>query len=469
VGAQDSGRVDAYVTIQGCTNPAGMGTVWNVASNMAGLTVDTASGIRIADMTFDGGYGAIRIRESAHCAIQNVRALNGSASGINLYMSQGLLVSNVWCQNNSDGLYALSCLNSELRHSVICKNRQNGIYLIWSDWRVINNTIGFNTNAQLAFNGHQCWVTNNIFVAAGAGSLGISWTGGGYLADFNDLYAASPANLGYINVGSPLIFNELSDWRQLTGQDNRSISLDPLFADAQNGDYHLRSAAAMGTYVDVLRDWLQFAQDSPCIDTGNPVDFPGNEPPWNGLRINIGAYGGGPHASRSRDTDGDLLSDTAELYDYGTLPETSDSDGDTLGDWAELMTYHTDPIKADTDNDQLPDDQEILVYLSDPHNPDSDHDGMLDGGEVVAGTCPTNFSQYFRISSQTVDPVMGLRFSWDSALGRFYSVFVREMATPQEWRVTEGFDHQPGTGFPMTFTNQAPSNGCMYQVKVELQ
>ncbi len=467
VGVQDSGTAESYVTIQGCTNPATMGTVWNVTTNVAGISIVKAIGIRIADMTVDGGFGAIFIRESRSCVIQNVQALNGLSSGITLFNSVDLLVNNVWCQNNLHGIYALSCLNSELRHSVICKNRENGIDLIWGTWRVVNNTLGFNAHAQLSLDGHQCWATNNILFAATAGSLGISWIGGTYLADFNDFYAASNATLGYVNLKSPLVFSTLADWRQFSGQDNRSISLDPRFVDAQNDDYHLQSAAATGTYVNSLSNWAQFAQDSPCIDTGNPVDLCDNEPSWNGSRINIGAYGGGPFASRSRDTDGDLLSDTAELYDHGTLPDNSDSDGDTLGDRAEVMTYQTDPMCADTDNDRLTDDQEVLVYFTDTRQPDTDYDGMLDGDEIIAGTSPTNFSQCFRITSQMVDPVMGLRFSWDSSLGRYYSVFERGMSATDEWLVAEEFNHKPGTGFSMTYTNEVPSKGCMYRVKVE--
>ena len=56
-----------------------------------------------------------------------------------------------------------------------------------------------------------------------------------------------------------------------------NIHADPQFADA---DCHLASG-------------------SPCIDTGDPADSVGAEPKCNGDRINMGAYGGTPEASKT--------------------------------------------------------------------------------------------------------------------------------------------------------------------------
>jgi parallel beta-helix repeat protein len=64
-----------------------------------------------------------------------------------------------------------------------------------------------------------------------------------------------------------------------TGEGN--IDTDPLFADADNGDFHL-------------------LRDSPCIDSGDPTTSVGSEPLPNGGRINMGAYGGTPQASLSQ-------------------------------------------------------------------------------------------------------------------------------------------------------------------------
>ena len=73
---------------------------------------------------------------------------------------------------------------------------------------------------------------------------------------------------------------------------------DPCFADANNGDYHLKSQA--GRWEPNSQSWVLDNVTSPCIDSGNPGcplrDEP-NDP--NNVRINMGAYGGTAEASKS--------------------------------------------------------------------------------------------------------------------------------------------------------------------------
>lgn len=75
------------------------------------------------------------------------------------------------------------------------------------------------------------------------------------------------------------------------------IVLDPKFADAAGGDYRLRSR--VGRYHPDLDQWLPDDEMSPCIDTGRPIKDVGEEPDPNGLRINMGAFGGTAYASMS--------------------------------------------------------------------------------------------------------------------------------------------------------------------------
>ncbi|MCP4257869.1 MAG: hypothetical protein GY774_10125 [Planctomycetes bacterium] len=79
------------------------------------------------------------------------------------------------------------------------------------------------------------------------------------------------------------------------GQGN--FSLDPLFVDPDNGDYHLISE--QGRYSPQDNIWIHDEITSPCIDAGDPDIKPLDEPLPNGDRINIGAYGGTPYASMS--------------------------------------------------------------------------------------------------------------------------------------------------------------------------
>lgn len=69
-----------------------------------------------------------------------------------------------------------------------------------------------------------------------------------------------------------------------------------------------------------------------------------------------------------------------------------DSDGDGLSDEAELTQYFTDPQKWDTDGDGFSDGEEVANHYS-PHQPDSslsqtdlDKDGLSDWQELQFGT-----------------------------------------------------------------------------------
>jgi hypothetical protein len=80
-----------------------------------------------------------------------------------------------------------------------------------------------------------------------------------------------------------------------TGTGN--IAVDPLFADAENGDYHLKSQA--GRWNPATAGWVVDSVTSPCLDAGDPSTAFSNEPTPNGLRVNLGAYGGTSQASKS--------------------------------------------------------------------------------------------------------------------------------------------------------------------------
>jgi len=81
------------------------------------------------------------------------------------------------------------------------------------------------------------------------------------------------------------------DW----GEGN--IEVDPLFADPNNAEFHLKSQA--GRWDFVTQTWVTDDVTSPCIDAGDPNSPIGSEPFPNGGAINMGAYGGTAEASKS--------------------------------------------------------------------------------------------------------------------------------------------------------------------------
>jgi len=96
-------------------------------------------------------------------------------------------------------------------------------------------------------------------------------------------------------------------------------TLNPLFADSNNDDYHLQSQA--GRWEPNSQNWVQDDVTSPCIDTGDPNSDWTAELWPHGKRINMGAYGGTPQASMSPLTDFGYIADlnNDDKVDFGDL------------------------------------------------------------------------------------------------------------------------------------------------------
>ena len=80
-------------------------------------------------------------------------------------------------------------------------------------------------------------------------------------------------------------------------------------------EYHLKSQA--GRWDIAIQSWVIEDVTSPCIDAGDPISPIGHEPFPNGGIVNMGAYGGGVHASKSY---------------FGTVPCETIVAGDINGD-----------------------------------------------------------------------------------------------------------------------------------------
>ncbi len=106
-------------------------------------------------------------------------------------------------------------------------------------------------------------ILNNIFLNASGwfiyypGSALSAWD-----IDYNDYYADGP----YFMLGSKSL--SFSQWKTSSGKDAHSVALDPKFADAAHGDFHLSTG-------------------SPCIGTGTAVTTIGQPA---GVRPNMGVY-----------------------------------------------------------------------------------------------------------------------------------------------------------------------------------
>ena len=112
---------------------------------------------------------------------------------------------------------------------------------------------------------------------------------------------------------------------------------------------------------------------------------------WRNYDVNGGGndYQGGNDAGSGIDTDGDGLSDKAEINTYGTSPRIIDTDRDGINDGTEVFRYGSDPRSIDTDWDGLKDGKEVY-HGTDLTHWDTDGDGWSDGDEVFRGSNPRN-------------------------------------------------------------------------------
>lgn len=100
-------------------------------------------------------------------------------------------------------------------------------------------------------------------------------------------------------------------------------------------------------------------------------------------------YGHGKLQLPLIDSDGDQLTNMQEIG-LGTNALSTDTDGDGLSDYAEVVTYNTNPNSADTDGDGLTDYFEITTYGTNPLTsnrgdlaPRGHPDGVIDAGDSV--------------------------------------------------------------------------------------
>ncbi|MCX6880455.1 MAG: right-handed parallel beta-helix repeat-containing protein [Verrucomicrobia bacterium] len=142
---------------------------------------------------------------------------------------------------------------------------------------------------------HTCTLQNNIIAVSGAGSYGLSDMYGNVpKSDHNDIWAINGASVG--DRGATL-----GQWRDATGQDAHSLTIDPLFVNASGGDYHLQSTA--GSYRNGA--WIPDLANSCGIDTGwgdAGLETTPNATPVHAAnegQRNLGAYGGTEQASRT--------------------------------------------------------------------------------------------------------------------------------------------------------------------------
>lgn len=261
----------------------------------------------------NGGAGSACIRILQDFAHVEGFTCRGAESGIVIQPDscRNASVSNNACTaNGAFGITVLPDTTSEgfdhywIRNNLVYNcggglNLQAGsgnhlAYLI-----VENNTLAaFNGNGIMCGGRPQgTTLRNNIVTAKGSGfCLYLDTSDSITNSDFNTFCTYSGASVARWSAGNTeLTAATLAEWQSGSGADAASMSRDPLFVSPATGDFHLRSTG--GSWHE--GSWLADTATSPCIDAGDPSCANLDEPPPNGGRVNMGAFGGTREASRS--------------------------------------------------------------------------------------------------------------------------------------------------------------------------
>lgn len=276
-GRLDGGLATQRVRLVGSTNSAAGATVLNRQGGAYGIRVDQAVGVELANLAISNAVTAISLFQSDDALVQAVSLAHGSG---------GIVV------DDSD---RVAILNSSLRQCASFGIQNiNAAALTVENCTLYNNLLGI-----LAVQG-QTRISNSAIVAVGAGRHAYYVSAGGTAAikaDRNLLQVAGGGAAAFVQASPQgVTYPSVSLWSRDTGNDLRSMTHDPRFADAAAGDFHPRSTAgrrvAGGSYTND-------ADGSPLLDAGSPVSPFALEPAPNGGRINVGRYGNDPEASLS--------------------------------------------------------------------------------------------------------------------------------------------------------------------------
>jgi len=291
--------------------------------------------VDFSDCQFNGNNansegGGVFVYASQGQMLTNTIYMNKASSGGGVIVAEGLLLlescsinSNTSITDNGGGMAIGSGATVQLRKTKLAGNFSAGsggaMYVTASLAEVSNCTIAGNRAA--VHGGGIYAAAGSMFGASVELRNCIVW--GNRAARGNQIACESSdegfshgfATLWYSDVEEGLDGTFFETTLGLVRFKEGTIDTDPLFADSGrwddngtpadvaddvwvSGDYHLKSYA--GRWDPAQEKWVMDDVHSPCIDAGEERG-PSLEPAYNGGRVNMGAYGNTPFASKTPD------------------------------------------------------------------------------------------------------------------------------------------------------------------------
>jgi len=279
-----AGYATNRVLLQGSTNDASGGTLVQFFGSGNAIEINSAPGVKISDITVQGGVIGINVQNSPLTEVERVRR-NGGSIGFNISSSSNSTFrQSVVRGTTSRALSVINSFNTRWENGVMWSNSvafyQDGGLFDFSSLQIENSFVGaFGSNAVVHFN-----------------------QSGSRVSDYNQFFLTNGAFVAAVTRPSSVIttrYENVSFWTRATGQDAHTVVREPNFANVNNGDYHLKTTAPMGRFNSITGLWTNDTTYSRMIDAGNPATPYFTEPSPNGQRINIGAYGGTGQASHT--------------------------------------------------------------------------------------------------------------------------------------------------------------------------
>ncbi len=269
---------------------------YGIRGNGNGISCSASSPTITKNIIRDCDFSGIVGTQGASPIISNNRILdNGgtignSTSACGIRNCDGPIYNNIIHGNSNLDFNGggIAYCNGLIYNNIISQNRSTG------SW-------GGGRGGGLSNCGGQ--IINNTIVGNQADDYGGGIYGGSTATIKNNIIANNTADYGggIYNGSSEYLFDNSYNCFWNNGEHFGGTATagtgdfirDPLFASGS--DYRLESTA--GRWSGSV--WVFDSVDSPCIEAGDPLDDIEVEPNPNGGRINIGAYGGTPYASKS--------------------------------------------------------------------------------------------------------------------------------------------------------------------------